>query len=312
MFSHVPFLLYPFQVFEIEQLEAVVASTRDDVRDKDTEDIAISTSRRHELAALKGQAELLEKMTIDSRSSTERILQEVQSIFPAIEVAFHILGCDKAVRNQQEVSDLSASPMRHMPTASLKMYASPVVAAEFSEGSGVTVSSLPQYMGVLETRASDLVQLYAAMVATGALLPDGEEGNETQTKVLPGTRSIVARAGATQSHFLSPAAIGPSRPTGKLKESLTTSALVAAMASSTTTGADAPPPRSREGQRGQSSPVRGEEDDDVGYGGGAGIIRPLSRAELKRQAVAHLAGSRNVRAIAGAATAASSYLSRVL
>lgn len=338
-------------------MELEVANARDELRGKDEEDTATTQQRRRALAALKAQAEYLEAASVESAKASERVLAEVRHLFPLVEVVFHVLGCRATVAAQQKGGPDGAlaeaptvsSPMRYMPTASLKMYSSPVVAAEFTGDAGVAASSMPQYMGMIETRGSDLVQLYAAMIATGALTSDGAEATDEEQRAADKRAAVASEAAAgaaaaagsdggeggtpassptpalrapaadapSARTFLSPAALGPSRPTGRLKESLTTSALIAAMAPSSLPGHHGEHEGGGVGGTTRSSARFGaaaaaaaaaaaeEDDDDDGSG-----VRPLTHAELKRQAIAHIAADRNMRAIASAATAASSYLAR--
>jgi hypothetical protein len=226
------------------------------------------------------------------------------------------------------------------------------------------MSSLPSFMGMMENRASDLIQTYAAKVTMGEVQEDGEAldaeeaaeaaeaaedkllaaGAESAEAVAEGGDAKVAELMASMEgeaskgdaeagagkRFFSPAALGPSRPTGKLKESLTTSALVAAMSISAGIGGDegagagaGAGKRGGGGAAGGSASARGtggagrlgggleEAEEEEEAGGKPGVaLRPLSLEEIKRQAVGNIHADRTVRAIGSAAAMAALVLGR--
>ncbi len=88
-----------------------------------------------------------------------------------------------------------------------------------------------------------------------------------------------------------PAALGPSRPTGRLKESLTSSALVAALAV-------------------DAAKMEGPEALLMDRDGDGDNVRPLGLAELKRQAARQMEGDKSFKAVWSAAQQAATVLTR--
>jgi hypothetical protein len=209
----------------------------------------------------------------------QRMLAEVQALYPIVEFAFMATGCHMAFDQPQSVSLDSTgrggagSPIRSK-TAALKMY-NESAAMRMEVQSGVNATSLVDFVGIIENHAADLIQQYAAVVTTGGFGSSmGANGNPSMDM----TR-----------RFLSPAALGPSRPSGKLKESVTTSALMAALGG-------------EPGKPDGSVAEDGTGDDDA---------RPMTVAELKRQAAAQVGGDKTMKLMRASATHAANVLTRV-
>ena len=326
---------------------------------KEVNEASLKAARIQAVASLEAQTDHFEKQATETSSSVTRVVREIKSLFPLIEVLFSSLGCDSALSRVGRVPDGPMSPLSKQ-TASLAMYASPALAEEVKEG-GITTSTLPHFMGMLENRGADVIQLYAAMISTGALAEDGAEGVDSaeqaalkaeadELKLLQAVESAASgaladdggaaaaaaaavAAAATMSataasdapgRFFSAAALGPSRPTGKLKESLTTSSLVAAMAVAASAGPLAIAADTVGGGTatrrggGVGSGARGEPSagltrratDDADPEDNAPAPRPLSLEELKKQASSQLAGDKSVRVISSAAAVAATVLGR--
>ena len=328
---------------EIEKLELSNATTREGVKGKDASTTALVVARSTAVTALEQQAVHLENQFSETNIQCHRILNEMKSTFTFIEVLFTSLGCDSSLAPRKPQLAMM-SPLSKQ-TASLNMYASPALAEVVKEGS-VSASSLPHFMGMVENRGADIIQTYAAMVSSG-LLQDGENAGENvdiasrkaemdEIKMLQAVEAAATGALGDDAlgeptalvnsdtsrggRFISSSALGPSRPTGKLKESLTTSALVAAMAVTVSAGgpvaaaaaAGATAGASGKGKTGRPEPMQSsrhaveEEPEDES----SGPPRPFTMGELKQQATYQINNDESIKAITNAATAAALILGR--
>jgi len=338
---------------EIERLELANATAREDVKGKESSEAALTHARSSAVAALEAQASHLESHADEAAANVQRIMSEMRSIFPVVEVLFNSLGCDSALAPRAKASAGLMSPLSKQ-TASLAMYASPALIEAVKEG-GVTASSVPHFMGMLENRGADVIQTYAAMVTNGSLSAGADAGAEEaevvarkaeadEIKLQQAVELAAAGAlaegeaagaaaappppppGETVRRFISSSALGPSLPTGRLKESLTTSMLVAAMSMPASAGGAAAPAGAAAGAaggagatagraRGRAEPAShrhagGGDDEPEEDSGGA--PRPYSIDELKAQASAQLRSDESVKAISSAAAVAASILGRHL
>ena len=347
---------------EIERNEVELQGSRTDVQTKEESTSVLKQQRAKQMAFLEEQARTSEERASESLANANRVSTEVKTVLVAMEMLFYTLAAGQALTVPSQMALSSPSAAKSRPTASLKMYSSPALVQAVHEGSSITMSSLPSFMGMMENRASDLIQTYAAKVTMGEVQEDGEvldaeeaaeaaeaaedkllaAGAESAEAVAEGGDAKVAELMASMEgeaskgdaeagagkRFFSPAALGPSRPTGKLKESLTTSALVAAMSISAGIGGDegagaGAGKRGGGGAAGGSASARGgsgagrlgggleEAEEEEEAGGKPGVaLRPLSLEEIKRQAVGNIHADRTVRAIGSAAAMAALVLGR--
>jgi hypothetical protein len=346
------------QLVEIERNEVELQGSRSDVQTKEESTSVLKQQRAKQMAFLEEQARTSEERASESLANANRVSTEVKTVLVAMEMLFYTLAAGQALTVPSQMALSSPSAAKSRPTASLKMYSSPALVQAVHEGSSITMSSLPSFMGMMENRASDLIQTYAAKVTMGEVQEDGEAldaeeaaeaaeaaedkllaaGAESAEAVAEGGDAKVAELMASMEgeaskgdaeagagkRFFSPAALGPSRPTGKLKESLTTSALVAAMSISAGIGGDegAGAGKRGGGAAGGGSSARGggagrlgggreEAEEEEEAGGKPGVaLRPLSLEEIKRQAVGNIHADRTVRAIGSAAAMAALVLGR--
>ncbi len=282
---------------DIERLEKEVVEMRSDVKARDAATATSKAARHAHVSSLEAVAAAMEAQLVDTAANSVRMMEEVKAMFPVIDFIFYAIGSDKAFDVPAPASPGKAgaaghggghasSPLR-VKTAALKMYTgNPAMKADVQ--AGVTAGSLSQFMGIAENRAADIIQQYAAVASGGAGVPaalprspspgapDGADAGGLRLAL--GGTSDARRA-------LSPAALGPSRPTGRLKESLTSSSLVAALA------VDAAKMEAPDGDR----------DDDA---------RPISLDELKRQAARQMEADKNFKAVRSAALQAATVLTR--
>ncbi len=346
----------PFpQLVEIERNEVELQGSRMDVQVKETSTAALKQQRAKQLAFLEDQARSCEERASESLANANRVSSEVKTVLVAMEMLFYTLAAGQALTVPSQLA--LTSPTKSRPTASLKMYSSPALVQAVHEGSSITMSSLPSFMGMMENRASDLIQTYAAKVTIGEVKEDGEvldaeeaaeqealaedkllqEGAEAAEALAEGGDAAAAalmakmegeaskEEAAATKRFFSPAALGPSKPTGKLKESLTTSAMVAAMSISAGIGGDEGGAGAAAGgggtKRGSASAAASaragrhgaleEAEEEEEASGKPGVaLRPISLEEIKRQAMGSISADRTVRAIGSAAAVAALVLGR--
>lgn len=251
-------------------LEREVADMRREVHSKDSDSAARKEARIEEEARLEAEALSLERQVGEASASAARITAEVRALFATVQFAFHATGCDaafdpvtlQALGGESPAAPAAPSSPIRAKTAALKMYTDDtVVRAEVR--SSISAGTLPAFIGIIENHAADLIQQYAAVMSTGGLA----EGDLTR-------------------RFLSPAALGPSRPPGRLKESVTSSALMAAL------GADVV----------AADGAGGEEEEDS--------VRPLTMDALKRLASASSGTDKNYNVMRTAANTAANVLTR--
>ncbi len=336
--------------------------SRTDVQSKEVSTTALKQLRAKQLAFLEDEARSNEERASESLASANRVSSEVKTLLVAVEMLFYTLSAGSALTVPPQLS--ITSPTKSRPTASLKMYSSPALVLAVHEGSSITMSSLASFMGMMENRAADLIQTYAAKVTMGDVVEDGDEadaeeaaaaaeaaedrllqgGADAAEAIAEGSDAAVAAIAAKMDEevaketatkrFFSPAALGPSLPTGKLKEAITTSALVAAMsisagigggaaageggpgsaAAGTKRGAGASPRGGAAGRGGSATREGGLAEDgeeEAEAGGKPGVaLRPMSLDEIKRQTVGSISADRTVRAIGSAAAVAALVLGR--
>ncbi len=287
------------QVVEIERLEKDVVEMRSEVRARESATAVTKAARQQQNTTLEMTAAQMEAQLVEASAAAARMQEEVKAMFPVIDFAFYTLGCDQAFEVPTGTPGSPVKPKTPAPssplrskTASLKMYtANPAMKEDVR--SGVTAGSIAQFMGIVENRSADIIQQFAAVNIGGsgnaaAMLAAGGTfgGGSRSTSPAPDATASAALGSTADPRraALSPAALGPSRPTGRLKESLTSSALVAALAVDASK-MDAPD---------------GDKDDE----------RPISLEELKRQAMRQMEGDKNFRAVRSAAFTAASVLTR--
>lgn len=265
-------------VVDIERLEKDVAEMRSEVQVRDAQTAITKQARINYNTSLETTAAQMEAQLIEVNASVTRMMEEVKVMFPIIDFAFYAIGSDRAF----EVPTGSSSPTKaqshgsplRSKTASLKMYTGNPAMKEDVK-SGVTASSLSQFMGIIESRSADIIQQYA--VSSNGLEISKPSRSSSPVPEFAST--------STQRFPMSPAnALGPSRPTGKLKESLTSSALIAALAVDST----------------KMEAPDGDREDE----------RPISLEELKRQAARQMEGDKNFKAVRSAALQAATILTR--
>jgi hypothetical protein len=295
--THAP-ILFPPQVLEIERLEKDVAEMRNEVKAREAQTAITKAARQSQNTSLEAAAAQMEAQLVETSVAAARMLEEVKSMFPIIDYAFYAIGCDKAfvvphggsaspsspTKGGASAPSGSSSPLRSK-TASLKMYMSnPAMKQDVK--SGVNASSVSQFMGIIENRSADIIQQYAAVNIGGVGALEIKAGGGSRSASPAPDADGFRTVGGAGARVLSPAALGPSRPTGRLKESLTSSALVAALA------VDAAKMEAPEADRG---------DDE---------LRPISLDELKRQAAKQMEMDKGFKAVKSAALQAASVLTR--
>lgn len=257
---------------------------RTEVKAREAENATVKAARTHQLTSLESQASVMESQVIETGTQAKRMLDEVKIMYPVIDYAFYAIGCDKAFEIPSgnpgsPIRQRSASPLRSK-TASLQMYTQNKAMTQDVQA-GVTASTLSQFMGIIENRSADIIQQYVATVSAGT---DVRAISRTASPA-PEAGSSSISPGATARGPMSPAALGPSRPTGRLKESLTSSALVAALAV-------------------DASKLDGPEGDDEDS------VRPISLMDLKRQAASQMNSDKAIKAVRSAAANAATVLTR--
>jgi len=196
----------------------------------------------------------------------------------------------------------------------------------------------------VENRAADIIQTYAAKMTLGEVTADGEtldadeiaeaeaaaddaalaaaekegegDGGLTEEYVEAKIMAKVAqeKKEADNKPFISPASLGPSKPTGKLKESLTMSTLVSAMSVTTASttgegvGGVGTPGGTRSG-RGLTTPaglggLYGGEEEEEDNERSPVSSAPLPLEELKKLALQDVMADKTVKAIGKAAAVA--------
>ena len=332
---------------EIERNEAELLAARGEVQKKESSESSTKAALAKALSSLTSQAETAEEKSREVAISANRVSAEVRSLLPAVEFLFHTLAAGEAVAGPVDGS--AGAPAK--TSASMKMYNSPALQLAVREQAPPTASLLPSFMGILENRSADIIQLYAAMLTAGQIrdggdVLDAEAAMEEEARdddaalkaAAAGAEALVENEAVAAApaeaplpdlptkRFISPAALGPSKPMGGLKESLTTSALVAAMSATATTGvaaggeggvgaAGGAAGATRRGATGRAEAMpsmrRGAvEEEEEEAAGKAAVIRPYTLDELKRQAVASITADRSVPAIKSAATSAAGILGR--
>ena len=271
-------------VEEIERLEKDVNDMRAALKGRDAAQALQKAQRHQALSTVEAAAASMDGAVLEASAMAASVVAEVRAVFKVVEFAFHALGCDQVfdaaalpgtagaqLALTQRASGAGAAPSSPLKnkTASLKMYTSSVATHE-EVRAGVTPSTLTAFMGIIENRSADIIQQYVASSA-GA-----------------------AAAASSASQAVAPsqvAALGPSRPSGRLKESLTSSALVTALAM------DAAKLEAPNSQGGPSVAI----DDD---------LRPISMAELKKQAMRQMDTDKNFRMLRASAAMASAAMTR--
>jgi len=205
-------------VVEIERLEKDVAEMRQEVKAREASTAVTKAARQTHNTSLETTAAQMEHQLVEVSAASARMMEEVKAVFPVIDFAFYALGSDKAFEVPSASSPSkgghhapaggASSPLRSK-TASLKMYtANPATKQDVK--SGVTAGTLSQFMGIIENRSADVIQQYAA-----AHMGGGAAGSRSPS---PAPAALLAAEAAdTRRGALSPAAMGPSRPTGRLK-----------------------------------------------------------------------------------------------
>lgn len=265
-------------VEDIERLEKDVADLRVQLKAREATQAVQKAQRLQSVSTAETAAASMDGAVLEAAAAAAGVVAEVRASFKVVEFAFHALGCDQvfdaAALPGTQGAQLAltargggSSPLKNK-TASLKMYTSSVGTHE-EVRAGVTPATLSQFMGIIENRSSDIIQQYVA--TTGG---SGVVGS--------------APAAIPPSQV---AALGPSRPSGRLKESLTSSTLVTALALDAAK-LEAPPSTG-----GPSVAI----DDD---------LRPISMAELKKQAMRQLDTDKNFRAMRASAAVASAAMTR--
>lgn len=218
-------------------------------------------------------------------------------------------------------------------TRSLSMYAGDA-RTRHAVKSGVSSSSLAAFMGTIENKSAEVIQQYAAVMsrlATGELgfnalrsasaFPiegfdeaedEDEDGNERDPDVAAAAAGVQARravqafaaeSGEMARRFMAtPSALGPSNPPGRVKESITASALMASLVVDSARMAGESKEASGGGAQSAAAAATG------GGGGAEDDSRLLSVGELKQQALRRLNSDKNIVALKNAATAAANVL----
>ena len=267
-------------VEEIERLEKDVNDMRAALKGRDAAQALQKAQRHQALSTVEAAAASMDGAVLEASAVAASVVAEVKAVFKVVEFAFHALGCDQVfdaaampgtagaqmalTLRSSGAGAAPSSPLKNK-TASLKMYTSSVSTHE-EVRAGVTPSTLTAFMGIIENRAADIIQQYVASSS--------------------GSAAAAAAVAPSQA-----AALGPSRPSGRLKESLTSSALVTALAM------DAAKLEAPNSQVGPSVAI----DDD---------LRPISMAELKKQAMRQIDTDKNFRMLRASAAMASAAMTR--
>ena len=267
-------------VEEIERLEKDVNDMRAALKGRDAAQALQKAQRHQALSTVEAAAASMDGAVLEASAMAASVVAEVKAVFKVVEFAFHALGCDQVfdaaampgtagaqmalTLRSSGAGAAPSSPLKNK-TASLKMYTSSVSTHE-EVRAGVTPSTLTAFMGIIENRAADIIQQYVASSS--------------------GSAAAAAAVAPSQA-----AALGPSRPSGRLKESLTSSALVTALAM------DAAKLEAPNSQGGPSVAI----DDD---------LRPISMAELKKQAMRQIDTDKNFRMLRASAAMASAAMTR--
>jgi hypothetical protein len=340
---------------EIERLEHEVRAAQDRLAASESANAELKADRAATLGSLQHARTELDVQLHERDAAVRSMLADVQSLYPAIEYVFAATGCEAVfdaaaaaaaaggggaeVAAHDALSRAVASPLRSRLPA-MRMLASPTVQEEVR--GAVTTATLARFLGVIENRSADVVQQYAVRCA--AARPSHIRSAEAQAGSQPSQSSsrrssaaqlahaaasigaaAMAEAHASDSgvnNSVPASALGPARPTGRLRETLTSAAVVAALsmdpakmevdeaaaaAAAAGTGAskrqqtDAGP-ASRKGHRAATT-VASEREDD-------GSVRPVPLAELKRQAMTQMAGDKMLRAMRASAGMAATVMTR--
>jgi hypothetical protein len=347
--SHLPPPFLSPQLVEIERNESELEASRTDVASKESTEVVVKASHAKHVALLESQALSAEDKARETMANTARVVGEVKALSGIVEMLFFSLNAGGSLAAPPSQLSLtsplktttSSSPAAALSStsrasASMKMYSSPALVLSVQEPSGgVPMSSLANLMGMVENKAADIIQTYAAKLTMGEVSMSGDalETEETEeAEALEEERALAAageggeidaekvsekimervaaeKAAETTRPFISPASMGPSKPTGKLKESLTMSALVAAMTiSASALGGEGVPAGGAGGSRGArggafgggaAAAVEEEEEEKSSV-----VLRPLPIEELKRQAYKDVRADKTVKAIGQAAAMA--------
>ena len=292
-------------VSEVESLEKSIVASRAAVAFSDAADCRATTERAALIASMKGQAEHAEAAAAVETASIVEATAELKSLARVVEFAFRAIGADAAVdpflhaaeaaalqvedrtTATQQLQDSQMLPLAGAAAAaaamatparsragSLAMFASsPGVGQDVA--TGVLVGTLGRFVGILETRAADVMHAYAASCAaasdvaviaahaaaaaaeeenvrssTAQYSPNGSQVIGVSVGALNAVGTSTAGAGIETARRLSATAsaaataIGPTHPTGLLREAFAASTLVASLidtatARPTTTGIQA-------------------------------------------------------------------------
>jgi hypothetical protein len=273
-------------VDEIERLEKDVQDMRAALKGRDAAQAIVKAQQHADMSNAKAAAEQMDAAVLETSEQSTAANSEVRAAFTAVEFLFHAIGCDQAFLGSGSSSSAlavqpqrSSSPLRSN-TASLKMYTSSVSTVE-DVRTGVTAATLAQFMGIIESRSADIIQQYVASQGGGAAPPAS-------------------------------AALGPSRPSGRLKESLTSSTLVTALVMEAAKmelpgKGDAPAAAAATGRGATAAAAAAraaaaDEDEDV--------VMPIATSELKRQAIRQLESDKVFRQVRASAQMASAAMTR--
>jgi hypothetical protein len=275
-------------VEEIERLEKDVNDMRAALKGRDASQALQKAQRYQALSTVEAAAASMDGAVLETSAAAAAVVAEVRSVLRVVEFAFHALGCDQVFEaagmpgtvGGQLALTLRASggaaapssPLKNK-TASLKMYTSSVATHE-EVRAGVTPATLTAFMGIIENRAADIIQQYVASAGASSAFASAAAA-AAPPAVAPGQA----------------AALGPSRPSGRLKESLTSSALVTALAMDAS---------KLEAPLAPGVPSVAADDD----------LRPISMAELKRQAARQLDNDKNFKTLRASAAMASAAMTR--
>ena len=158
---------------EIERNEVELQGSRNDVQTAEVSTSALKQQRARQLGLLEEQARQCEDKASETLASANRVGSEVKTLLVVVEMLFYTLAAGagltvprqlalsspslSATSSSSSSSSASSSLVKSRPTASLKMYSSPALFMAVQEGSSITMSSLPSFMGMMENRASDLI-----------------------------------------------------------------------------------------------------------------------------------------------------------
>jgi hypothetical protein len=265
-------------VDEIERLERDVVDLRNSLKTRDIQQTVFKEQRKSNLSRIEDAASDMDRRVLETAEQAAVESAEVRAMFRTIEFMFHAIGCDQAFLPEAPVAQRSSSPLRSK-TASLKMYTSSVSTSEEVK-TGITMATVPQFMGIIENRSADIIQQYVAMLGNSLPAAAGSGRAGQLEAQLAATKAAAASTSAAS-------ALAPSRPSGRLKESVASSTLVTALAIDSSK---------------LELPSSGKDDDDD--------VRPLSLDELKRQAVRQLDTDKNFRQVRASAIMASQAMTR--